>query len=181
MNQKNPTCGTFGFKVTEGPWLRSLSGEAQTAASATTFGCPSQSNKVKAKAGLCRQEQSTKNSSLEDTVIVVQGIRHAPSRLQGNGAASRGRSMVKSGREARAWLPSLSSHPRSHSLSSRSCLSSSTCSLLPLTQREQKLLQGWNQIMQTTLLIFKNKYKRESMLIWPGTWLSPSVLLLFPS
>lgn len=143
--------------------------------------CPSESNKVKAKVSLCRQVPSTRNYSLEDMITIVQGTRPASSQLQVNWAASHSRSMVKSGKEARTWLPGSSFNPQSLFLSSVAWLSSSMCCLLPLTKREENWLQGWKQIMQTALLIFKNKNKRKSMLIWLVTWLFPSVLLLFPS
>lgn len=163
MNQKNPKCGTFGLWDTEGP----NSVPWGTSSPEWHHFQASQSVKVKAKVSLCRQEQPTKISSLEDTFTVVQGMRYAPSQFQENGAASHNsrwwshRSVEKAGREARTWIPRLSSHPQSHSPSSGSWLSSSSCSLLPLTQGEQNLQQGWNRKMQTTLLIFKNKYKRK--------------------
>lgn len=143
--------------------------------------CPSQSNKVKAKFSLSGRVQSTRNYFLQDKITVVKGARPASSQLQVGWAVSHSRSMVKSGREARTWLPGSSSRPQSHFLSSVDSLGSSMSCLLPLTQREQSLLQEWKQIMQTALFIFKNKNKRKSILIWPGTWLSPSVLLLFLS
>lgn len=93
--------------------------------------CPSENNKVKAKVGLCRQGQPTRNYSLEDMITVVQSARPASSQLQVSWAGSHSRSMVKSGREGRSWLPGSASSPQSHCLSSAAWLSSATCCLCP--------------------------------------------------
>lgn len=103
--------------------------------------CSSESSKVKAKVTLCGQVCLTRNYSLQDMITVVNATRPASSQLQVSWATSRKTSIVKSGKEARTWLPGSSSNPQSESLSSVAWLRSSMCWTLPLTQRE-KLTAG---------------------------------------
>lgn len=187
MNQKVPQkCSTFGLWDTEWPWLQTVMWGTNSCEchhfqavlhTVTTWKpksvCEGKNSQKKLLSGgqnccfvghkACTFLAPRKWSIITQLTVMIKQI-HGEGR-----------------REDKTRLSSHSSHPQPHSPSSGSWLSSSIRSLLPLTQREQNLWQRWSHIMQTTLLIFKNKHKRKSMLIWPGTWLSPLVLLLFPS